>query len=554
MNARLDGHDSQFQALVSRAQTLLATGRFDDAAAACQVAGHYAWFNHTGRFGSSELEDVCHRLAEACLPQVESTRPRTARPQVVLHVATQVYQTGGPTQAIAFWVEQDLCRQHRVCLTRQGAPGIPPKLRSRVGADDLNVLDRKPGGLLSRAARLQAAASQADLVLLHTHPFDVVPVMALSKMFSGAPVVYVNHGDHTFWLGASVANVVLNMRDSGSALAVARRGIEAKRCVVVPRPLRPGERKVTKEEAKRLIGIAPDQILVVTAADGAKYRAVVPPSLLDMVLPVFEAHPNAAFIAAGPTPTGDWAQASQRTQGRVRAVGRLPDVSLLQQAADIYLDSFPFSSLTSLLEAGRYGAALITYRGHPDDCAVLGADTRGVDEHMLRPRTPVELADALTGLLTDRDRLAAWGERARAAVRDAHQLPAWNAALRQTYALAAALDPPRAPPVALRSTSTLDVLVDRVMEQTGYSLGVSGAMRDHLGLLGTWQRLAQWLALWRGPTRPLIRGLLPEWTLPHIAQAWRAVSKRRGAPDDAAATRHDRADILPADDDRTLTA
>lgn len=515
---RLHTHYDEFSGLVATARDHLQRGRLEAAAAYAQMAGHYAWMNHTGTFASPELEALLAALG-ASLRQAPQRSTRRSPPREVLHVVTQCYGTGGSTQAIACWIEQDSERHHRVCITRQRGAPPPDKIRAPLACDaDLIRLDTERGGLIERAARLRALATEVDVVVLHPHPYDVVPVISFSGAEGLPPVIYVDHCDHVFWLGMNISSVVMHMRDSGRRLAAARRGLDPARSAVVARPLRPAGRTTSRAEAKRALGLDPESVLLVTAADGTKYRPVSSPSFLELVVPVLERHPNAILHAAGPSPEGEWQRASERTGGRLRALGMIPDVRQLQSAADVYVDSYPFSSLTSLLEAGSLGVPAITYRGHPEDCGVLGADTRGVDEHMLTASDPAEFEHALTGLIADPRRREQLGEDTERAIRDTHTGDGWLRSVEELYGFAAAA-PPAAPggPV-VRGDGRLDLLVDMVMTQTGFAQGVPGATRDHLALLPARDRLAAWATLTRNGTRPPHGNVVPEWML---ARAWR---------------------------------
>jgi glycosyltransferase involved in cell wall biosynthesis len=527
--SRLDGHDAQFRALVATATRHHARGRLDAAAAYAQMAGQFAWMNHTGRFASAELEDLLARIAER-LPPLPHAVAATSDPRDVLHVITQTYQTGGPTQVLSCWLEQDAGRRHRVCITRQGSTPPPEKLLSQLdGPAGLVRLDLKRGGLVARARELRALAAQADVVLLHTHPYDVVPVIAFAGVQGLPPVIVVNHSDHVFWLGTGITGVLANMRDSGRRLAAARRGLDDARSTIHVRPLRSRERELSREEAKRRLGIRPDQVLLVTAADAPKYRAVSAPSFLDLMIPVLERHADAVFLAAGPAPDGEWAAAGERSGGRIRALGRLPDVTPLHEAADVYVDSFPFSSLTSLLEAGSYGTPAVTYRGHPEDCGVLGADTPGIDPHLLRPTDAAGFAAALDRAIGDEPWRRELGERTRRAIRDTHTGAGWQESVAALYAFAAQTRPSPAPGSAARGTGTLDVLVDQVMTRTGFAQGPAGAVRDHLGLLPLPQRVPASVRVLRAGHVATIRHVAPEWMLPRLGDAWRFTRRLRHA-------------------------
>jgi hypothetical protein len=507
---RLDAHLADFDGLVGTARRRFDAGRWDAAAAWCQIAGMQAWMNPTGLFGSDAVEELLVHLGRR-LPAVAARR-RAEAPQTVLHVATQAYQTGGSTQEIACWIDQDPGRRHRVCVTRQGGGEIPAKIVDRLATrSDLIRLDTRPRGMLARALALREAAADADVVVLHVHPYDVLPAIAFAGPSDPPPVVYVDHADHVFWLGRAAARVLLSMRASGRALAISRRGIEPERCFTMPRPLAPAQRTVERVEAKRRLGLQPDGVLVVTAADGTKYRPVGEPAFLDLVVPVVQQRPEVTFRAAGPAPEGAWAAAAAATDGRLQALGRLPTTALLQQAADVYVDSFPFSSLTSLLEAGRFGTPAVTFRGHPEDCAVLGADTPGLDEQLLRPTSADDYRRDLLRLIDEPQWRAELGERTRRAIVATHTGAGWQAAVDELYERAARLGSAPAPAAAERRTDRLDVLVDLVMEQTGFSQGAPGALRANLGLLPARERISAWRAVARAGRRPSVGEAVPDW-------------------------------------------
>ncbi len=179
-----------------------------------------------------------------------------------------------------------------------------------------------------------------------------------------------------------------------------------------------------------------------------------------------------------------------------------------------------------MLEAGSIGVPAITYRGHPDDCGVLGADTRGVDEHLVSARDPDGFATALDALIVDGDGRRLLGERTERAIRETHTGDGWRRGRGGALRVRARAAPPPAPtgPVA-RETGRLDVLVDLVMDQTGFAHGVPGATRDHLALLPTRERAAAWSRLTRAGTRPPHGHVVPEWLL---ARLWRYRRAPRG--------------------------
>ena len=527
---RLKNHLEELGQLEKRAREAMVRRRFDEAAAWVQTSATYAWLNHCGIFASPVLEgileDIARRTTSTSRPPstfMEASRPRL--PKRILHVATQLYPTGGHTQAIRCWAEQDRGREHRLVLTRQGPTPIPDKIRQITSFSSsrnaINQLDRRPGGLLARSARLRKAVGWADLVILHTHNYDVVPTLALHAWPASPPTVLVDSNDHTFWIGRSAASLVMHMRESGQELGITRRGLGAEDSFVLERPLQLPRRTASRADAKRRLGMDPQQVVIGTAADPTKYRPVSGTSFLDLMVPVLRAHPDAVLLAAGPArDEGMWQDANVATNGRVRALGLLHDMRPFHQAADIYLDSFPFASLTSLLESGSLGNPTVTYRGHPREADVLGADTRGLDDLMCAPTNPHAFHHVLSELVGDPEHRRQLGERTAERIVATHTGAGWLERTEAMY-LAAAARPERIVPGSMRGDSEVDVLVDLVMKRTGLATGMQGAVTANAGLLPARARLLALLERSPELNLALARCVLSEWEYTWLSLARR---------------------------------
>lgn len=530
----IDRNYTEYARLVDRMQTCMCRGRWSEAAGLAQLTGAYAWLNHTGLFASDEVESGLRQLRDH-VPA--PTHPAGPADIDVLHVVSQTYATGGPTQAVAQWIDRDPGRRHHVCLTQQGAAPIPEKVltRTRRGSD-LTDLTPTSGGLLERAQRLRALAARAETVIVHSHPHDVVPTLALEPDTRG--VLSINHADHVFWLGTSAPGLFVSMRESGRRLAVSRRGVPPSDTALLPRPLSMPARAVSRDEAKRSWEIPADALLIVSAADAPKFQPVSGASLLQMVVPVLEAHAHAYLLVAGPSPTGEWLAAERRSGGRIRALGRLPDVTTLHQAADVYLDSFPFSSLTSLLEAGSFGTPAVTFRGHPQDCAVLGADTPGIDGHLRRPTDAGALQSDLLELLDDERLRLAEGAALREGIASTHEGSAWLREMEHLYRRAGVnkveaphelQHTPEPASAVERGCADLDQLVALIQEHTPLQHSVGGAARFALPFLPIGSRVGLWLSalLSREGVSPAL--LLPPGALATFTRRRRSIGVRRPA-------------------------
>lgn len=479
-------HQRTFRALEAVAENRLARGALDEAAAYTQIAADYAWHNHPGVFASPRLERVLWELGRATAPAAErAPRTSTPRPTRILHVLTEAYALGGHTRLTRRWIGLDEGRAHSVVLTRQPRGAVPADLEEAVSLrrGSVGVLDTA-GGLLDRARRLRALAADFDAVVINTHPYDVVPVIALAARRDGPAAVVVNHADHVFWLGVGVGDAVACIRGSGLALAQCRRALDPSRCVLLPVPLDLPRRVHTRATAKAALGLPEDMAVLLTVAQAYKYRPADGLGFLDLMTPVVEAYPGVVLIAVGPDARGTWRLAGDRTGGRLRAVGPVADPTVFYEAADVYVDSYPIASLTSLLEAASFGVPIISLRSPEGDTALLAADDPGIAEHLVVAATPAGLRASLERLLSDSRDRDALGRQTAAAVARVHAGDGWRRTVDETFARALTLGPAAAPPVAEDPPpGELDELVYLIQSHPAWSARLGQLVHAHIGLL-----------------------------------------------------------------------
>jgi glycosyltransferase involved in cell wall biosynthesis len=348
------------------------------------------------------------------------------------------------------WIARDPSRVYTLVTTSQHG-ALPDGVRSVVQAAGGEVIDLPAQApALERAAALRALAADADLIVLFHHPHDPLPTIAFSRLSERPPIVMFNHGDQWFWFGRGIVDVLMNMRSIGATLTE-RRGFPPARTLATPFPVSgpDGHGRLSLEEVGATeraqaraavlgrLGWPEDTLLLVTVGSVFKYEGPEGHRLLDLIEPVLAAAPNARLVAAGPEPVGQWAEMSQRTGGRVVALGSLPEgVGVLHAAGDIYLESAPTGGGSAPAEAAASGMPVIGSAATPLEREFFVFDAtygtlcvEGQDEYRA----------LLSRLIADPALRAELGDAARRALTVADE--GWEPAVERAFELARTLGP-----------------------------------------------------------------------------------------------------------------
>ena len=150
-------------------------------------------------------------------------------------------------------------------------------------------------------------------------------------------------------------------------------------------------------------------------------------------MPVLADFPQVTLVAVGPEPNGEWRMASERVNGRIKALGTRWDNELLYTAADVYLDSVPFSSITSLLEAGCYGIPLLGYTSRDPEFALLEPGAPGLSGTMHLASDSTWYRSLLARLVEDQEFRSKSGTRLQEKIVSLHTGVGWTLAVENLY-------------------------------------------------------------------------------------------------------------------------
>ena len=349
-----------FEKLVSCVQKDMSAGRSDNARSLARLAARFAAGRNVGFYSSPALELPFLELA-AQLPMP----PLPARASGTLHVMTCGYLSGGHTQLVRRWIELIPDEVHHLFISAQGEEALPPELEFLVRASGGRML--QPDSKLAEpeaAAMLRAFGLQAERIVLHTHMDDPLPVIAFGHSDFPRPVLFMNHADHKFWLGRSVADLVLEMRPEGESLSRKYRGA-ATAVISLPFARQVSFRtQAAREEAGKKLGLPPDRPVLLTVAAPYKYTPVAPYDMRKLVQRCLEAFPGSIYLIGG-AGNGDalWLDLKFRYGERVRLLGLLSREELLSvfNISDVYIDSIPLGGGMTCLDAAQNGLPVLTH-------------------------------------------------------------------------------------------------------------------------------------------------------------------------------------------------
>ena len=345
----------KFFSYIDKAEFALLSGNLEKAAVLVKQAGDYAYHSHPGFFVSPRLELILREIANKLNGRAAiQVPPKNTEKKNIMHVLSQGYAASSHIRTIERWICMDSESVHSVIVTLNSIT-VPQSLKDAAihAGGWYATLDTAKYSLCKKAKILRnAAAMWADVIVLHIHPHD--PVVPIAFGVAGdQPVVFVNHADHAFTIGMSVADIIADHRAVGQEITLSRRNMN--NSFRLPIPLSIPQNLPDKQTAKRELGIDEDRIVFLTIASPHQLVACGEYSFSHLIRELINRHPNIEILVVGPSDIGEWTQLKRLSNGRIRVFDIPQNLNKFYSAADIYLDSLPVGSLAAALEAGALG-------------------------------------------------------------------------------------------------------------------------------------------------------------------------------------------------------
>ena len=511
---------ARFETEVRRAEKAYANGEAEMAAFYVATASTIATHTHCGIFASPRLERILNALGRRIVSsETTGTFERAPSYKRVLHVGSEVAAVGGLTRMIGRWMDADAERVNSLVLTQHRGK-IPEPLTEAVRRSGGRIirLNQMAGSRFDWVRALRRIACEHDVIILHIHCEDVIPILAFADPAGLPPVLFLNHADHLFWLGPSISHMVFNLRDAATDISIFRRGIEPRRNFLLPTIVDATVRRHTRREAKASLGLDPDTVLLLSVARRPKYRSLDGVSFADRHVKLLAKHPQAQLIVIGSGEPEDWQRAKAQVNGRITGLPEQSDTQRYFEAADIYVDSYPFVSSTSMMEAGGFGLPVVTIFTLPDEARIFGINHVGLAGTSLVARTSEEYDALLARLVVDPEFREQKGEAVRRAMGEFHEPAGWHPHLEAAFRHA--MDLPMR--TGEWNATGEDIECPNLGPPDSVHEDIVGSKYPgaeiemvYMGALPFRQRIAHWRAMRkRGDIRGIptsVRLLIPEW-------------------------------------------
>lgn len=311
-----------------------------------------AWHNFTGYYTSNLLEYFIRKISLQSLKFPENVSIKNEKDST-LHIFSEISEIGGHSKLIFTWIENDVESKHFLLSTRQRQDEIIriAKSYNYSIANNLFTFEDKEGIIDKAQSIINLLQTNVfNRVILHIHPNDVIPSMVFSSEKITVPIFFLNHAEHTFWLGAPIIDFLLQIRESNIQKDFQNRGIPKEQQFFLPICV---DEIYTRKRKKTNI------FNILSIGREVKYEPNKEYNFFSSAIKILEKFEHVVFTIIGIATNSPIRNIYKHE--RLIFVHPTRELKDYIEKTDLYLEGFPIPSFMSLLEPAIAGIPFVLH-------------------------------------------------------------------------------------------------------------------------------------------------------------------------------------------------
>lgn len=331
-----------------------------------KLTATFYWMNICGKYRDKFLEEQLREIGEKNLKKSKANYIKNRN----LHIITEAYLTGGHTRLLNNWIkfdEDDIISD--VVIININASSLGEWLIKNIQAKNGKIFYIEDENIIIQAQELLNVAKNYSEIILHVHPNDIVTSLALSKLDRNQQIYFVNHADHVFSLGYNYSNCVLELSSEGKKMGELKRKIKYSEVLPIPIDDIREPEKIEKRTQKKI-----DEKIAVSMASEYKFLPTKKYNFQSFLDQLLETNEKLVFNLIGVSEKNKiWKPLKKKYGERLNLLGILSreQTQNILKNADIYVDSFPLTSYTCILEAINLNLPVVSLKTEVADLDCL---------------------------------------------------------------------------------------------------------------------------------------------------------------------------------------
>lgn len=339
-------------------ETIKKTNSLNEQLKLATFALQYATYNNTGYFTCSFLENFFVNYAQKI--DIKNYNIDFKK-NTFLHVLTTGYNTGGHTRVVERWIKQKKSEEtHSVIILSPEIEELT-ELKNIVLSQNGDFINFDNSLVLSeKALKLREIALNYEYIILHTHMEDPTATIAFGTEKFTRPVLLYNHASHMFWIGKSIADLVLDIQNNDTITTIKR---NIKNPIYLGIPFQQKELQTkNKTEVRKKLGLPLDKKIIVSSGNRDKYKPICEDNFGDIINELITT--DTLFYLIGPRDK-DLKNLNIKKNKNIKCLGNINfdnGYTDYLAAADLYIDSFPLCGATATIDAIQQNTPVLSLK------------------------------------------------------------------------------------------------------------------------------------------------------------------------------------------------